>query len=42
MVDESFFIVLLRELGSRAHLDRLTVFKARANGMKGTVSFLLF
>lgn len=33
----SFFIVLLRELGSQGHLDRLTIFKARANGMKGAV-----
>jgi chitinase len=32
-----FFMVLLRELGSAGHLDRLTIFKARANGMKGGV-----
>lgn len=40
--DESFFMVLLHELGSAAHLDGLTIFKARANGMKGAVRFQLF
>lgn len=34
----TFFMILLRELGSAGHLDRLTIFKARANGMKGGVS----
>lgn len=33
----SFFKLLLHELGSIGHLDRLTVMQARPNGMKGSV-----
>jgi chitinase len=34
----TFFKLILAELGSKGHLDRLTIFKSRANGMKGAVS----
>ncbi|CAG8071629.1 unnamed protein product [Penicillium olsonii] len=33
----TFFHIMLRELGSNEHLDRLTIFKARPNGMKGAM-----
>ncbi|OQE20207.1 hypothetical protein PENFLA_c017G00789 [Penicillium flavigenum] len=33
----TFFYIMLRELGSNEHLDRLTIFKARPNGMKGAM-----
>jgi hypothetical protein len=34
----TFFNKLLYEMGSVGHLDRLTIFLARPNGMKGNVS----
>ncbi|CAG8939269.1 unnamed protein product [Penicillium salamii] len=40
-VELTFFQLMLRELGSNGHLDRLTIFKARPNGMKGAVRSLL-
>jgi chitinase len=36
--EQSFFKRLLFEMGSIGQLDRLTIFLARPNGMKGNVS----
>jgi chitinase len=36
--NKSFFNKLQFEMGSIGHLDRLTIFLARPNGMKGNVS----
>ncbi|RSL51633.1 hypothetical protein CEP51_015172 [Fusarium floridanum] len=33
----AFIFILLAELGNASHLDRLTIFKARPNGMKGAM-----
>lgn len=35
--DVAFIFLMLAELGSEAHQDRLTIFKARPNRMKGSM-----